>query len=289
MHNTTFDLTVVVPVSRMAGKLKLFKEWVSFAQDKPIYLVVVHDWRDEETEIELINFLESLPHKNFKFISGDFGSPGVARNQAREFIQTNWVAFWDSDDYPNLDAILRAINESEVDDEILIGSFETKNFKNGAIRKQALLKEWKISVALNPGLWRMIFKRDILVDFEFSDLLMGEDQLFMAKLDIFNKRVKVFQDIFYTYQIMLTQQATRSRSSLKDLKRCLLAFNKAISGITDLNKGYYQIMYVKQIITSVKHLPVVDKLFVLIKLALFVKENGALTIFRILVRINRGR
>ena len=289
MHKTTFDLTVVVPVSRMAGKLELFKKWVSSAQKKSIYVVIVHDWRDEETELELTNFLGSLDEKNFKFITGDFGSPGVARNQAREFIQTNWVAFWDSDDYPNLDAILGAINKSEIEDEILIGGFETKNFKNGITRTQALLKEWKMSVALNPGLWRMIFKRDILEEFEFSDLIMGEDQLFMAKLDIFNRRVRVFQDIFYTYQIMLTQQATRSRSSLKDLKRCLLQFNKTISGITDLNKGYYQIMYVKQIITSVKHLPFADKLFALSKLTLFIKENGAVTTFRILVRISHGR
>lgn len=288
MHKTTFDLTVVVPVSRMAGKLELFKKWVSSAQEKSIYVVVVHDWRDEETELELINFLGSLADKNFKFISGKFGSPGMARNQAREYIQTNWVTFWDSDDCPNLDAILGAINESEFGDDILIGSFETRDFKNGVTRTQAFLSEWEVSVALNPGLWRMIFKRNILEEFEFSDLLMGEDQLFLAKLDIFNRRVRVFQDIFYTYQIMLTQQATRNRSSLKDLKRCLIQFNIAISGITDSSKGYYQIMYVKQIITSVKHLPFADKLFALSKLALFIKENGALTTFRILVRISRG-
>jgi hypothetical protein len=273
----------------MAGKLELFKEWVSSAQTKPIYVVVVHDWRDEDTELELSNFLATLVDQKYKYISGKFGSPGLARNQAREFIQTKWVTFWDSDDFPNLDAILSAIYESEINDDILIGSFETKDFNNGATRTQALLSEWKMSVALNPGLWRMIFKRDILEGLEFSDLLMGEDQLFMAKLDIFSRRVRVFQEIFYTYQIMFTQQATQSRSSQKDLTRCLLQFKQAIPEIADLNKGYYQIMYVKQIISSVKYLSLGDKLFALSKLALFAKENGAITTFRYLVRIRRGR
>lgn len=279
----------MVPISRMAGKLELFKAWMLLAQNKQIYVVVVHDWRDEETELELTSFLGTLSVQNYKFITGEFGSPGEARNQARQFIDTPWVAFWDSDDFPNLDNILSAIHVSEIEDNILIGNFETKNFKNGITRTQALSSDWKINVALNPGIWRMVFKKEILDEIEFSNLLMGEDQLFLAKLDIFSRKARIFKEIFYTYQIMSSEQATRRSSSLKDLRRCLLQFNLAISGITDLHKGYYQIMYVKQIITSVKHLPYADKLFALMKLASFFNENGALKTFKILVRISRGR
>ena len=43
VYRTEFDLTVVVPVSRMAGNLELFKKWIWLAQHKPICVVVRGD------------------------------------------------------------------------------------------------------------------------------------------------------------------------------------------------------------------------------------------------------
>jgi len=289
MFRSEFDLTVVVPVSRMAGKLDLLKKWILLAQHKPIFVVVIHDWRDEETELELVSFIKTLPNHSVKFISGKFGSPGKTRNQGHEFIDTDWVAYWDSDDFPNLDTVLSAIKQSEIDDEVLIGSFVTKNFENGNICEQILPVEWKFSVATNPGLWRMIFRKEILQNLAFTDLLMGEDQLFIAELDIFNRRVRVFQDIFYTYQIMFEQQATRRPTSLMDLKRCLIYFGGAISTTADLNKKYYQVMYLRQIISAIKYLLLRDKLFALGKLLHFAKANGVVRTLRFLARIQNGR
>jgi hypothetical protein len=289
MYRTEFELTVVVPVSRMAGNLELLKKWIWLAQHKPICVVVIHDWRDQETELELVGFIESLPNENVNFISGKFGSPGITRNQAMEYIHTDWVAYWDSDDFPNLDTVLDAIKQSGNEDEVLIGSFETKNFVNGNTCEHILPFEWKLSVATNPGLWRMIFKTEILQNLAFSDLLMGEDQLFIAELDIFNRRVRVFQDIFYTYQIMFEQQATRRPTSLMDLKRCLIYFGEAIATTADLNKKYYQVMYLKQIISAIKYLLLRDKLFALGKLLHFAKVNGVVRTLRFLARIRNGR
>ena len=289
MFRSEFDLTVVVPVSRMAGKLELLKKWILLAQHKPIFVVVIHDWRDKETELELVSFIKSLPNESVKFISGKFGSPGVTRNQAKEFIHTDWVAYWDSDDFPYLDTVLNAIKKCEKDDEVLIGSFETKNFEDGNTCEQILPLEWKLSVATNPGLWRMIFRGEILQNLAFSDLLMGEDQLFIAELDIFNRKIRVFRDIFYTYQIMFEHQATRSPSSLVDLKRCLIYFGEAISSTADSNKKYYQIMYLKQIISAIKYLDLRNKLFALGKLFHFAKVNGVVRTLKVLARVRNGR
>ncbi len=289
MNKSELELTVVVPVSRMAGKLDLFKKWILFAQDKPIFVVVIHDWRDEETESELVNFLYSLPNEKAKFISGKFGSPGATRNQAREFVQTNWVAYWDSDDLPNVDAVLAAIGKSEKGDEVLIGSFEAMDLNKGTRRTYSLPMDWRLGVATNPGLWRMIFRRELLEKMKFSDLLMGEDQLFIANIDVFSRNTRVFHEIFYAYQIMVDQQATRSRNSLKDLKRCLTQFSEAISEVTNLNKDYYQIMYLKQIFSSIRHLPLEDRRFAWRKLLDFVKDNGVLNTLRYFAKIIHGR
>lgn len=288
MFRNKFDLTVVVPVSRMAGKLDLLKKWILIAQQRPIFVIVIHDWRDDETQLELDSFLKSLPNEGVKFISGKFGSPGITRNQAKEFIKTNWVVYWDSDDFPHLDTVLAAIKHSENDDEVLIGSFETKNLQNGTTNEQMLPANWKLSVATNPGLWRMVFRREILQNLVFSDLLMGEDQLFIAELDLFNRKVRIFQDIFYTYMIMFELQATRTPTSLMDLNRCLIYFDEAISVSASVNKDYYQIMYLKQIISAIKHLLLRDKLFALGKLFHFAKTNGPVTTLRFLMRIRYG-
>jgi hypothetical protein len=74
-----------------------------------------------------------------------------------------------------------------------------------------------------------------------------------------------------------------------DLKRCLIYFGEAIATTADLNKKYYQVMYLKQIISAIKHLLLRDKLFALGKLLHFAKVNGMVRTLRFLARIRNGR
>jgi glycosyltransferase involved in cell wall biosynthesis len=287
MQNEKFILTVVVPVSKMAGKLEFFKEWMLLAQLKPISIIIIHDWRDAETEKELAQFLEAFNKESFKLISGKYGSPGYARNAGLTNSLSEWVSFWDSDDLPNLENVFHAIETSSLDDEVLIGSFETIDSRKSVVKRCIVSDQWQIDVAKSPGMWRMVFRSNLLEKAKFSDLLMGEDQLFLIQNRIFDRRVRIFRDIFYSYQIMKEEQATRSKQPLTDLIRCLELFEEELGRAKDTNKFYYQVMYIKQIISAVRYLGFSARTQALHRLLLFIFKNGPLTTSKLIARIVR--
>ena len=54
-------------------------------------------------------------------------------------------------------------------------------------------------VALNPGIWRMIFRKEILDCMQFQEIYMGEDQIFLFELRIWEKKVVLVEDSGYIY------------------------------------------------------------------------------------------
>jgi hypothetical protein len=46
-----------------------------------------------------------------------------------------------------------------------------------------------MSIAMDPGFWRMIFRREIIGSVRFTSYKMGEDQLFLLALDFFNRKL----------------------------------------------------------------------------------------------------
>ncbi len=284
MEVKSFTLCAVVPISRMAGKLELFKSWVLEGQNYSIFFVIVHDWRDQETENELISFLSTLKSERYAYVSSKFGSPGMARN-AGISNAGEWIAFWDSDDLPNLKNVLVAISASGIQDEVLIGSYETFESTNNVRTEVNLGTNWRESVSRNPGLWRMVFRREAIGTTIFSDLLMGEDQLFLIEFRIFERQVKIYREIFYSYQTMQNHQATKNKSLLSDLTRCQKLTRNQIGTLQKTNLIYYQRMFICQSLTALKRLKIRGKISALQQLLIFFNRYGFASTIRITSRI----
>jgi glycosyltransferase involved in cell wall biosynthesis len=285
MEGKSFTLCAVIPISRMAGKLELFKSWVLEGQDYSIFFVIVHDWRDQETENELISFLSTLKSERYAYVSSKFGSPGMTRNAGISNTVGEWIAFWDSDDLPNLKNVMAAISASGNHDEVLIGNYEIFESTNNVITEVNLGTNWQKSVARNPGLWRMVFRRDAIGKTIFSDLLMGEDQLFLIEFHIFERRVKIYREKFYSYQTMQDHQATKNRSSLSELTRCLKLTRNQIGTLQTNNLIYYQRMFIRQSLTALKRLKIRGKISALKQLLIFSNRYGFASTIRITLRI----
>ena len=58
------ELSIIVPISDMAGKLDLLKDWLQETYSECIEVFLIHDKKDEGTSIELKNLERSIKKLN---------------------------------------------------------------------------------------------------------------------------------------------------------------------------------------------------------------------------------
>lgn len=226
-------LTAIVPVSGMAGRLHNLENWLSTIHDLDIQIIIVHDHRDSETERQLLSMLGTINSPKIAYLSGAFGSPGAARNAGLERVDSKFVCFWDSDDLPQPQSILSDLEIYSGDCEILIGQY-VRIGNNSKEKRPIKSKDTSvIDVAMNPGLWRMVFRRDFISSVKFQTMRMGEDQLFLAEIIALKPRVSFSHTLFYSYFVGHPGQLTQSPAAITELFdtfHAILALRKKTSG-----------------------------------------------------------
>jgi glycosyltransferase involved in cell wall biosynthesis len=116
-------LSVIVPVTKMAGKMNLLASWTIHTLDLNIEVIIIHDIGDLATGTELKKLIHENSLSNVILIEGRYGSPGFARNAGLEVATGEWFVFWDSDDRPLVNNVMLALSNASASDEIIIGNF----------------------------------------------------------------------------------------------------------------------------------------------------------------------
>lgn len=245
-------LSVIVPVTKMAGKLSQLTSWMLKTLDFSIQVIIIHDVTDLITGVELREIISKNKFPNVIFIEGRYGSPGLARNAGIDIATGEWYVFWDSDDNPMVENVMSALMETSSYDEIVVGEFSVRNHRDGSLRENRNEFLSLNSIAMNPGVWRMIFRSSIIHGTRFTNLRSGEDQVFLSQIDFVEKNLKFNSAIFYEYSIEQDSQLTNSIQSLRDLPYASkLIHKKAIQ-----NKGdvlfFDLILIIRQQITILK-------------------------------------
>lgn len=255
-------LTAVVPVTRMANQLNLLDQWIKGCTGKSIEIILLHDIRDEETSFELENIVSNNFKSNIVLFEGKYGSPGSARNLGIQMAKGEWVAFWDCDDKPNVDTVLQILqSESGTSNfEVIIGQFNVYDVIAGNMIGKNKRDSSLSDVALNPGVWRMLFRKDTIGDVRFPHIKMAEDQNFLSAIRLPEKKFKIMNEIFYTYYLGNLGQLTAQKSAvdeiinaarftllrIKDSKGATLDFNATLFSrqiITGIMKGSLKIKF----------------------------------------------
>lgn len=210
-------LSVVVPIGNMVGNLQFIESWLHNVKKYSLEVILVHDQTFLNVGPELQELLQSVNSSKVNLIHGIFGNPGSARNAGIRVATGSWVGFWDSDDSPNIENIFAAIKISQEYDEILVGNFLVFDIKTMRYRTPINNLYGINSVAMNPGIWRMIFRMQTICDTKFPNLKMGEDQVFLSRLNFGMRKLRFVESIFYQYNVGGNSQLTGSRLALKDL------------------------------------------------------------------------
>jgi hypothetical protein len=200
----------------MAGRLQNLGSWLLDEKSKNLKIVIVHDIQDQETGNELEILVRKISDVDITVLSGFFGGPGAARNMGLTSVTTPWFAFWDSDDFPHLDAALEMVSSAEKSGKsIAIGEFQVRSAISKKIESYSFTegKNLKVQIALNPGLWRMAFRTTKYVDYRFPNYQMGEDQCWLANVIFDDAEVFLSQKIVYEYIVGNSFQLTSSSNS----------------------------------------------------------------------------
>lgn len=248
-------LTVIVPIGPLVGRTDNLFNWLRTIENKPLDVILVIDDKIDGTQEVIAEELDKLNFKNVTFISGIYGGPGLTRNNAIPLIKSEWFAFWDADDLPNVDKFLNMIDEATNSGfKVAMGQFSVVDSDSHLTQYFTRMgsKDWELSLAQTPGIWRFAFSRNEFQQLQFPALSMGEDQVYLASLNLKQENVYETDEIVYEYFVGMSQQLTQDKSALSDLVRASEILNKISNGKLGGNKRLATFMFVKQQITQIK-------------------------------------
>lgn len=250
-------LSVITPISNMAGKLARLELWLSTILKSDSEVILIHDITDDVTGLELERLFQEHRDGNIQLLQGRFGGPGSARNVGIEMAKGRWISFWDSEDEPNVNNFLKMVEKANSTTcEIIVGGFITRSERTNQERKEELfsnnLADNLVRVAFNPGIWRMAFRRSFLGGNRFPSSRMGEDQLLLANLNFYNSKIDFYNDSVYYYITGNPNQLTANSSAISDLKEVAKTFLQKISLTPRSESTYLAIMFIRQCLTLLK-------------------------------------
>lgn len=234
----------------MAGRLGHLNNWLEQIDFQFTQVIVVHDKRDENTGYELESIISKINSPGLILKEGVYGTAGGARNSALSECKGEWICFWDCDDKPNYQSVLNGLDSNY---DVIIGEFSIEK-PTGLVVKVPHGKDQKHSLSrmsFNPGLWRMAFRTDLVKNLKFPEIVMGEDQCFLAQLEWDSLRTKFVHEIYYNYFSGWDSQTTGKRKS----RLPLVASLRFLQGQLKENRGTEAVirnMASRQLLTLLK-------------------------------------
>lgn len=220
--NKQYLLSVIIPISRMAGRLQNLEVTLSnLHKEKDIQMILIHDIQDSETAQEIRRILDQHPSNSTTLVEKYFGSPGSARNFGMEFVKGSWVNFVDSDDiFMPADLVKELSSAESLTYSAFISNYEKVDTKTNEISRQ-VHKNSLTNVALSPGLWRWTFNANLIRNTRFSKLSMGEDQKFLYDFCKVSQKIKFLEPVTYRYTTNQDNQLTNQSMPKRDLIQVL--------------------------------------------------------------------
>lgn len=217
MKSEYIDLSVVIPCHITTGNIEPIQRILENITPKNFEIILVNDMSLEIHTHDLRNLVKKYSKRiEIKYFEVSFKNPGATRNFGIQNATGNWITFWDCDDFPSPQLYVEAIEKSTKDVEIIIGQYNCFDIcKNEIVYHSS---DMNVSdVAMNPGVWRMLFKRSIIPDLAFPEISLAEDHNLLSKIDFAHRKLSFSRICLYNYIVNQPTQLTKSKEYLNDL------------------------------------------------------------------------
>jgi glycosyltransferase involved in cell wall biosynthesis len=217
---TRSKLSAVIPIANYELHKANIESILTSAASHDVEMILVLDSEPKKAYEDLVRLTKNLDNRH-EVLTVSSGNPGSARNYGKRQATRDWVTFWDCDDHPIIDSILESIEEAEViNADICIGGYLVGDASTSSIKRVNLKKKnFETQIGINPGLWRMSFKRALITDVDFPELSMAEDQVFIQRVLNRNPKISYFYGDTYIYRVGIANQLTANPEKRLDLKR----------------------------------------------------------------------
>lgn len=271
------ELSVIVPITKMSGRLGNLATWLPDAIEHGVNVILIHDKQDDATATELRVLTESFNSPKIKMLEARVGSPGGARNLGFPLVDSRWVAFWDSDDLPIVPHALKAIAEAGDEVDAICCQYRiSRNHKSQAQSGTCNKKQ----LVLNPGIWRIFLRTNFLEHGSFTDLLMGEDQVYLLEIGLYRSRILFSNVCTYTYFVGDSNQATRNVKSINDLQRGIVSLQNSY----DLSDHFANLIILRMTLTLIRKANPKVRIWAIFNFFRIIRRNLISLIHFVLVR-----
>lgn len=222
-HRSTTSLLIsaIVPIAGFPNGTNQIESWIRDSELSHFEVILVIDSEEDKTHDETQRIAQTLRDlATVKVLTSNARNPGGARNSGLSSASGNWIVFWDCDDTPNPSQFLEMINQAvHVEADIAIGEYTVQSGANRLVKTSHATSRENIleTIALNPGLWRFAFKSELAKRFNFHEMRMAEDQIYLASLFETKPDLYIFKEQVYTYWRYQSNQLTTSDSALNQL------------------------------------------------------------------------
>jgi glycosyltransferase involved in cell wall biosynthesis len=252
----SLDLTIIIPVGGRNPGTHTLESWFTGDLIRRIDFVFVLDALDPfklEAFKEIINQQQA---NNIRILEVSCKNPGGARNLGLQEVKTAWVSFCDSDDQPDLRNISDVLNANIANDsDVIRGRYGINREEIKALPKRFeedsdVSNHWDL-ISFGPGIWRYIFRTELVRDKKFPELSLAEDQIFLMRAFWSAPKIEQSELNFYTYFLGNPDALTSIHRNLADLVQVFKLGRTGISDAkTETQKNLALIVMARALITS---------------------------------------
>jgi len=252
----SLDLTMIIPVGGRNPSTHTLKSWFTGDLIKKIKFVFVFDDLNPFTLESFKEVINQQEANNVKTLVASCRNPGGARNLGLQEAETAWVCFCDSDDLPDLRNICDVLTSNLANDsDVIRGRYgiirEGIEEPPRRFEENKHISNYSDLISFGPGIWRYLFRTELIRDKKFPELSLAEDQIFLMQTFWSSPRIEQSDLNFYTYYLGNPDALTSNRRNLGDLVQVFSLGRIGFSyAKTENQKNLSSIVMARALITS---------------------------------------